>query len=70
MERKSFSDEIRDAVRDCGRSIYDLAREADVTRSQLWRFAHGHGGITTENLDMLAKVLDLHIVVGSKRTDN
>ena len=64
MERKSFSDEIRDAVRRCGRSNYDLADDMNVARSILSRFVHGQGGISTEKLDKLAEVLDLHVVVG------
>ena len=69
MTRKLFSEEIRDAIRRCGRSNYDLAREMNVAPSTLWRFAQGQCGISTEKLDKLAEVLDLHVAVGSKRKD-
>ena len=57
MERKSFSDEFRDAIRQSGRSLYDLAREMNNAPGVLWKFAQGHGGISTEKLDKLAEVL-------------
>jgi ribosome-binding protein aMBF1 (putative translation factor) len=69
MIRKPFSEEIRDAIRRCGRSNYDLAREINVAPSTLWRFAQGQNGISTEKLDKLADALDLHAVVGTKRKD-
>lgn len=69
MARKPFSEEIRDAIKRSGRTNYDLAREMNVVPSTLWRFTQGHCGISTEKLDKLAEVLDLHVVAGSKRKD-
>jgi transcriptional regulator with XRE-family HTH domain len=67
MARKLFSEEIRDAIRRCRRTNYDLAREMNVAPSTLWRFTQGQCGISTEKLDKLAEVLDLHVVTGSTR---
>jgi transcriptional regulator with XRE-family HTH domain len=69
MERKAFSQQIREAVRQSGRTNYDLARAMNVAPSTLSRFVRGQNGISLERLDRLAELLDLHVVVGRKRKD-
>jgi hypothetical protein len=66
MRRKSFSDEIRDAVRRSGRSNYAIATEMGVCPSTLLRFTKGQTGLSLALLDRLAEVLDLHATVGRK----
>jgi hypothetical protein len=66
MRRKSFSDEIRDAVRRSGRSNYAIATEMNVCPSTLLRFAKGQTGLSLALLDRLAEVLDLHVTVGNE----
>ena len=67
MERIPFSEQVRDAVRRSGRTNYDIAKSMNVDPSTLWRFVQGQTGISTEKLDRLADVLDLHVKVGHKR---
>jgi plasmid maintenance system antidote protein VapI len=67
MERKLFSEQIRDAVRSSGRSAYDIARELNTATSTITRFIHGEIGLSMSMLDKLAEALDLHVVVGRKR---
>ena len=69
MERKPFSEEIREAFRQSGRTNYDVAKAMNVAPSTLWRFVQGQCGISTEKLDKLAEALDLHVTVGRKRKE-
>lgn len=63
MRRKPFSDELRDAVNQSGRSYYDLAAAMKTPPSTVSRFANGGRGLSLEMLDRLAEILDIHAVV-------
>jgi plasmid maintenance system antidote protein VapI len=67
MKRIPLSDQIRQAVRESGRSGYDIAKEMNVAPSTLHRFVHGTSGLSQELLDRLADALDLHVIVGTRR---
>jgi hypothetical protein len=67
MKRKSFSEEIRDAVRRSGRNNSNLSNAMNTNRSMRYRFMNYETGISTKVLDRLAEVLDFHVVVGSAR---
>jgi transcriptional regulator with XRE-family HTH domain len=69
MEKKSFTEQIREAIRQSGRTNYDIAKAMNIAPSTLWRFAQGQTGMSVEKLDKLAEALDLHVVVGHKRKD-
>jgi plasmid maintenance system antidote protein VapI len=62
----SLSDQIRDAIRDDGRSLYELAEDAAVNRSSLSRFMAGERTITLETADQVARVLKLRIAGGGR----
>ncbi len=61
---KRLSDEIRQAVRDCGESQYRIMQETGIDKATLSRFVSGERGLPMKTLDTLAQYLDLHIVVG------
>jgi hypothetical protein len=68
MKRRSFSEEIRDAIRRSGRNCNDLSNAMNADRTSLYRFmSDKKKGISTKVLDRLAEVLDLHVVVGSEK---
>jgi transcriptional regulator with XRE-family HTH domain len=67
MRAKSFSDEIRDAVRRSGRTGYEISAAMNMAPSTLHRFVHGESGLSIASLDKLAEVLDLHIRAGKTR---
>jgi len=68
MKRKTFSEEIRDAIRRSGRNCNDLANAMNADRTSLYRFTTDKKkGISTKVLDRLAEVLDLHVVMGPER---
>jgi len=60
---QSFSDQLRQAVRDCGTSRYALAKQLDIAESTLSRFLSGERGMTLDVLNRMADVLGLQIVV-------
>jgi plasmid maintenance system antidote protein VapI len=70
MRQKSFSEQIREAVLQSGRTGYDIAKEMNVAPSTLHRFVHNESGLSQELFDRLAEALDLHVTVGSKRKEH
>jgi transcriptional regulator with XRE-family HTH domain len=70
MRRKSFIEQVREAVRQSGRTNYNIAKAMNVAPSTLWRFVQGQTGISVDKLDKLAEALDLHVIVGQKRKDH
>lgn len=64
---QAFSEQLRQAVRDCGTSRYALARQLSISESTLSRFLSGERGLTLDLLDRLANVLGLQIVVTMQR---
>ena len=65
-KRLTFSDELRRAVDDCGRSRYRICRELGIAESTLSRFMSGERGLTMKCLDRLAELLDLHVAAGKR----
>jgi transcriptional regulator with XRE-family HTH domain len=70
MKRKTFSEQIREAVQVSGRTGYDISKEMNVAPSTLHRFVHGESGLSLELLDRLAEALDLHVTVGHKQKES
>src|SRR5262245_14898694 len=62
-----FSDQIRQAVRDCGSSRYVLAKQLGISESTISRFMAGNRGLTLDLLDKLADVLGLQVVFTVQR---
>ena len=61
--RTSFSVQIRQAIKNCGLSRYEISKRTGIEQSALSRFASGQRGFTTASLDKLAKLLDMEVVV-------
>ena len=60
-KRVTFSDQLRQAIRDSNESLYEIARRADVDDGQLYRFVSGARGLTTKTLDRLCEYLGLEL---------
>jgi hypothetical protein len=63
----TFSDEIRQAVDTCGLTRYRICKDLGIPESLMSRFMAG-AWLGVENMDALAKLLDLHITTGKRRT--
>ncbi len=59
--RLKLSDQIRQAVDASGLSRYRISKELDIAESTMSRFMSGQGGLSMENLDALADLLELDI---------
>jgi transcriptional regulator with XRE-family HTH domain len=65
--RLKLSDEIRLRVDASGLSRYRISKELGIAESTMSRFMSGRGGLSMENLDALALLLDLRIAAGGRR---
>ena len=61
MKRHTFGDEVRQAVRDSGRSQCALAKQLGINKGSMSRFMSGKSGLAMKTLDRLADLLDLHL---------
>jgi transcriptional regulator with XRE-family HTH domain len=68
MERRriKLSDQIRAAVDTSGKSRYRIAKELGIAESTVSRFMTGQGGLSMDNLDALASLLDLNLAPSKK----
>ena len=63
-----MSDQIRQAVDDCGLSRYAISKVTGIAQSTLSRFMSGERGLPMKTLNRLADFLDLNVVVGNRRS--
>lgn len=57
----AFSDQLRQAVTDCGLSQYAISKQTGISKSTLCRFMNGERGLTMNALDTLAAHLRLEV---------
>lgn len=57
----AFSDQIRQAITDCGLSQYAISKHTGISKSTLCRFMNGDRGLTMTSLDTLATYLRLEV---------
>ena len=63
---KKFSDQIRQAIEECGMSRYRISKETDISEPTLSWFMSRQRGLTMNVLDILAEFLGLNITTGRK----
>ena len=63
-----LSEQIRRAVNESGISAKELCRETGIDKAAMSRFRAGKVGLTMENLDKVAAVIGLRIVVDERET--
>jgi len=56
---KTVTDQLRDALADCGETQTTIARATKVPQPVLSRFINGKRGIETDTFDTLCKYLEL-----------
>jgi hypothetical protein len=64
---RTVSDQLRDAIRDCGISVRQLGRRADVDDGQIHRFMSGERGLNLDTVDRIAGTLGLRLVEALRR---
>jgi transcriptional regulator with XRE-family HTH domain len=61
-----LTDQLRQAIDDCGLTRYRIAQETGISESTLAQFYNGHRGLSMEALNALGEFLQLKIVLGRK----
>ncbi|TWU06876.1 hypothetical protein CA54_52780 [Symmachiella macrocystis] len=59
-----LTDQLRQAIDDCGLSRYEIARQTDIDESALAKFYNGHRGLSMESLNALGAFLQLTVHMG------
>ena len=56
-----LSEQVREAIRECGVSVYQLAFQVKVEENSLRRFLKGDAGLSQVSLDKIGKALNLKV---------
>ena len=65
---KKLTDQLRQAIDDCGLTRYEIAMQTGIDESALAKFYNGHRGLSMEALNALGEFLQLTITLGRKPT--
>ena len=61
-----MTDQVREAIDDCGVTRYRISQDTGIDESTLSKFYHGQRGMSLDNLNVLFDYLGLRIVKGRK----
>lgn len=61
-KQKTVSETLRDALKNCDRSVYELAKEMEIAPDPLYRFLKGKRDLRLETASKLCEVLGLRLV--------
>ena len=61
-----LTDQVRQAIDDCGLTRYQIAKATGIDESALAKFYNGHRGLSMDALNALGKYLQLTITMGRK----
>lgn len=60
-KRKKLSDQIRQAIDDCGLSRYAICKATGLDQASMSKFMRGERGLGLDTIDQLADLLNLNI---------
>ena len=61
-----LTDQLRQAIDDCGLTRYQIAKATGIDESALAKFYNGHRGLSMQALNALGDFLQLKITLGRK----
>ena len=61
-----MTDQLRQAIDDCGLTRYEIAKQTGIDESALAKFYNGHRGLSMKALNALGEYLQLRITIGRK----
>ena len=61
-----LTDQLRQAIDDCGLTRYEIAKQTGIDESALAKFYNGHRGLSMEAMNALGECLELTIILGRK----
>jgi transcriptional regulator with XRE-family HTH domain len=62
-----LSDQLRQAIDDCGQTRYQIAMATGLDQAALSKFHHGERNLSWDSVDRLGEYLGLRIVKGRRR---
>ena len=65
-QANKLTDQLRQAIDDCGLTRYEIAKRTGIDESALAKFYNGHRGLSTEALNALGECLQLTIHLGRR----
>lgn len=63
----SISEQLKQAINDCGQTVYVVARDSGVSHATIYRFLSGERSLSLDNADRLAEYLELELRPVKKR---
>jgi transcriptional regulator with XRE-family HTH domain len=63
---QKLTDQLRQAIDDCGLTRYEIAKQTGIDESTLAKFYNGHRGLSMKALNALGEFLQLTITLGRK----
>lgn len=60
-KKTTMSDQLRDAIENCGQSRYAIHKATGIDQGQLSRFMHGEAGMSLDTVDRLFEYLELEL---------
>jgi transcriptional regulator with XRE-family HTH domain len=61
-----LTDQLRQAIDDCGLTRYEIAKQTGIDESALAKFYNGHRGLSMDAMNALGEFLQLTITLGRK----
>jgi hypothetical protein len=61
-----LTEQVRKAIKTCGRSRYSIAKETGIRPETISRFFNGERGLSMEALDAIGQCLGLTIIMAEK----
>jgi DNA transposition AAA+ family ATPase len=62
-----LSEQLRKHLDECGQSMYAVSHQTGIDQASLSKFRLGQRGLSWEAVDAIGELLDLEIVVKSKK---
>jgi len=63
----TMSDTVRRAIRQCGLTQYQIAKQTDISEGGLSRFMRGQRDLTLGKLEQIADVIGVQLVIDPKK---
>lgn len=68
MAAKPVSEQLREAIRKCGKTRYRISKETGIPQATLSRFVSGLAGMGWESIDKLCKCIGVRLTTESEST--
>jgi len=66
-KKTAVSEQLRQAIEDCGQSRYAICKSLGLDQGQLSKFMHGQRGLSLETVDRLCAHLGLELRQQSRK---